>query len=120
MLNVNADTLAAHVPRRLGARELVLVGGTAGVLDGAGARSRSSRRRRPRAMMQDGTARRGMIAKLRAATDAHRARRRGGVDRGRPVGRGDSKRVHTDADSAATPDDSLHTRWWRDRGVHTM
>ena len=36
MLNVNADTLAAHVAAGIGASELLLVGGTAGVLDGAG------------------------------------------------------------------------------------
>ncbi|HTV00078.1 MAG TPA: acetylglutamate kinase, partial [Luteitalea sp.] len=36
VLNVNADTLAAHVAAGIGAQELLLVGGTAGVLDGAG------------------------------------------------------------------------------------
>ena len=71
VLNVNADTLAAHVAAAIGARELLLVGGTAGVLDGAGQTIASLTPAQADALMQDGTASAGMIAKLRAATTAH-------------------------------------------------
>jgi acetylglutamate kinase len=70
VLNVNADTLAAHVAAGIGARELVLVGGTAGVLDGTGVTIAALTPSEAEAMMQDGTASAGMIAKLRAATAA--------------------------------------------------
>ena len=48
LLNVNADTLAAHLAARLKARRLVIAGGTAGVLD-ADSRTigRLTARRRP-------------------------------------------------------------------------
>lgn len=70
VLNVNADTLAAHVAAGIGASELLLVGGTAGVLDGAGATIAALTPSDAEALMQDGTATAGMIAKLRAATTA--------------------------------------------------
>ena len=70
VLNVNADTLAAHVAAGIGARELVLVGGTAGVLDGDGRTIAALTPSEAEDMMQDGTASAGMIAKLRAATGA--------------------------------------------------
>ena len=70
VLNVNADTLAAHVAAGIGARELVLVGGTAGVLDDAGGTIPALTPSEAEAMMQDGTASAGMIAKLRAAMAA--------------------------------------------------
>jgi acetylglutamate kinase len=67
VLNVNADTLAAHVAAGTGARELVLVGGTPGVLDASGSTIAALTPDESEAMMQDGTASAGMIAKLRAA-----------------------------------------------------
>lgn len=70
VLNVNADTLAAHVAVSVGAQELVLAGGTAGVLDGAGQTIATLTPAAAEALMQDGTASAGMIAKLRAATVA--------------------------------------------------
>lgn len=71
VLNVNADTLAAHVAAGIGARELLLVGGTAGVLDAAGATIATLTPDQATALMQDGTASAGMIAKLRAALTAN-------------------------------------------------
>lgn len=70
VLNVNADTLAAHVAAAIGAQALVLAGGTAGVLDGTGASLAQLTPREADRLMQDGTASAGMIAKLRAATTA--------------------------------------------------
>ena len=70
VLNVNADTLAAHVAAGIGASELLLVGGTAGVLDAAGATIPALTPSDAEALMQDGTASAGMVAKLRAATTA--------------------------------------------------
>jgi acetylglutamate kinase len=70
VLNVNADTVAAHVAAGIGARELVLAGGTAGVLDGSGQTISALTPAEAEGLMQDGTASAGMIAKLRAATTA--------------------------------------------------
>lgn len=70
VLNVNADTLAAHVAAAIGARALVLAGGTAGVLDRAGASIAQLTLDEAEGLMRDGTASAGMIAKLRAATTA--------------------------------------------------
>ena len=69
LLNVNADTLASHLAAALGARRLVIAGGTSGVLDGRARRSRGSRAR-GRAADQDGTANKGMVAKLQACRAA--------------------------------------------------
>lgn len=77
VLNVNADTLAAHVAAGVGAKELMLVGGTPGVLDGAGQTIAALTPDEAVALMQDGTASAGMIAKLRAALLARSC----GVDR---------------------------------------
>ncbi len=70
VLNVNADTLAAHVAAGVGAGELLLVGATAGVLDGNGRTLPALGPTDAEALMQDGTASAGMVAKLRAATSA--------------------------------------------------
>ncbi len=70
VLNVNADTLAAHVAAGVGARQLLLAGGTAGVLDTGGQTIAELSAAQADALMQDGTASAGMIAKLRAATTA--------------------------------------------------
>lgn len=70
LLNVNADTWAAHLASALSARQLLIVGATAGVLDGAG---------RTLAMVDvdviddlvaDGRVSAGMIAKLEACRQA--------------------------------------------------
>ena len=49
-----------------------LAGGTAGVLDADGMTIPQLTRDEAEALMQDGTASAGMVAKLRAATDARR------------------------------------------------
>jgi len=56
VLNVNADTLAAHIASGIGARELVLVGGTAGVLDETGGTIATLTPDDAAVMMQDGMA----------------------------------------------------------------
>ena len=75
VVNVNADTLAGALAARLGARRLVIAGGTAGVLDAGG-------RTIPRvddagidALIAGGQASAGMVAKLLAC----RAALRGGA-----------------------------------------
>jgi acetylglutamate kinase len=70
LLNVNADTLAGHLAARLGARRLVIAGTTPGVLDGSGATVPVIDAAAVAALIGDGTATAGMIAKLRACTDA--------------------------------------------------
>lgn len=72
LFNVNADVLAAHFAAGLSARRLVIAGGTSGVLDPTGQTI-------PRLSLDDidrliarGTARAGMVAKLRAASHAAR------------------------------------------------
>jgi len=70
LLNVNADTFAAHLAASLGARRLIVAGTTPGVLDNAGGTI-------PRLTGQDvdqltasGTAHSGMVAKLTACRHA--------------------------------------------------
>lgn len=70
LLNVNADTLAGQLAARLGARRLVVAGTTPGVLDEAG---RPLPRLEPSAiaaLVSNGTANAGMVAKLRACEQA--------------------------------------------------
>ena len=70
LLNVNADTLAAHLAAALRAGRLIIAGATAGVLDWQGA---TIARLTPEAiadMMASGTAHSGMIAKLAACRRA--------------------------------------------------
>ena len=76
LLNVNADTLAGHLAARLGAERLVIAGTTAGVLDAAGATLPALDSEAIAALVGDGTATAGMIAKLRACEQALA----GGVD----------------------------------------
>jgi acetylglutamate kinase len=73
LFNVNADTLAAHLAGAAGAARLLLAGATPGVLDGQG-------RTLPRldldevaAVIADGSASAGMVAKLSACRDALQA-----------------------------------------------
>jgi acetylglutamate kinase len=73
LLNVNADTLAAHLAAALGARRLVIAGGTAGVFDAAGATIPRLTTRGAADMIRSGTANKGMVAKLEACRAALRA-----------------------------------------------
>lgn len=66
LLNVNADTFAGHAAAALGADRLLVAGGTAGVLDGAGATVASLDEDDIDRMIASGTAHSGMVAKLAA------------------------------------------------------
>ena len=72
VLNVNADTLASHLAGQLGARRLVIAGGTAGVLDGSGDTIEQLTSREAARLIRAGTASRGMVAKLEACRSALR------------------------------------------------
>jgi acetylglutamate kinase len=72
LLNVNADTLAAHLASSLGAKRLVIAGGTSGVLDEAGQTIDRLDSRAAARMIKAGTANKGMVAKLEACRDALR------------------------------------------------
>lgn len=70
LLNVNADTLAGHLAARMGARRLVVAGGTPGVLDEAGVTIATLNRAGIARVIRSGTASAGMVAKLRACDGA--------------------------------------------------
>lgn len=70
ILNVNADTMAAALAAGLGARRLIIAGGTAGVLDQQGQTIALLDLEGIDALIGDGTASAGMIAKLRACRAA--------------------------------------------------
>jgi len=70
LLNVNADTLASHLAVQLGARRLVIAGGTSGVLDDQGHTIARLTTRDAARMVKAGTANKGMIAKLQACRSA--------------------------------------------------
>lgn len=70
LLNVNADTLAAHLARAAGAHRLIVAGKTAGVFDAAGVTCPRLDAGQARAMVAAGTARDGMVAKLTACLEA--------------------------------------------------
>jgi acetylglutamate kinase len=72
LLNVNADTLASHVAAQIGAKRLVIAGGTSGVLDPAGATIARLTSRGASALIREGTANKGMVAKLEACRTALR------------------------------------------------
>ena len=73
LLNVNADTLAGHLAGRLGAARLLIAGGTAGVLDEQGRTIPSIDLDMLQRLIVDGRASAGMVAKLIACREAHRA-----------------------------------------------
>jgi acetylglutamate kinase len=75
LLNVNADTLAAHIAVALRATRLIVAGGTSGVLDDSGQTIATLRVRDAARLVNRGTASAGMVAKLQAC----RAAIRGGV-----------------------------------------
>jgi acetylglutamate kinase len=70
LLNVNADTLAAHLARAAGAGRLIVAGKTAGVFDAAGVTCPRLDSGQARALVSAGTARDGMVAKLAACLTA--------------------------------------------------
>ncbi len=72
LLNVNADTLASHLAVQLGAQRLVIAGGTAGVLDAEGQTIARLTAREAARLIRDGTASKGMVAKLEACRAALR------------------------------------------------
>jgi acetylglutamate kinase len=72
LLNVNADTLAAHLAASLGARRLVIAGGTSGVLDETGRTIDRLDSRHAARLIKSGTANKGMVAKLEACRAALR------------------------------------------------
>lgn len=67
VLNVNADTLAAHVTALARAGTLMICGTTAGVLDAAGDTIEMLTRTSALALIDEGIASAGMVAKLQAA-----------------------------------------------------
>ena len=73
LLNVNADVMAAHVAAAIGATRLLVAGSTPGVLDAGGKLIDVLDAPALDAMLGDGTATAGMIAKLRACQDARDA-----------------------------------------------
>ena len=72
LLNVNADTLASHLAAEVGARRLVIAGGTSGVLDADGQTIAQLSARGAARMIKAGTANKGMVAKLEACRAALR------------------------------------------------
>jgi acetylglutamate kinase len=70
LFNVNADTLAADLAARFGARTLVIAGATAGVLDEAGRTIERLDRPAIAQLIASKVASAGMVAKLRACEDA--------------------------------------------------
>lgn len=68
--NVNADTLASHLARACGAARLLVAGAVAGVLDREGTVVASLDLDALEALVADGTATAGMVAKLRACREA--------------------------------------------------
>ena len=72
LLNVNADTLASHFAAQLGARRLVIAGGTSGVLDAEGQTIERLTSRAAARLIRTGTANKGMVAKLEACRAALR------------------------------------------------
>lgn len=70
LLNVNADTFAAHLAAVLGARRLIVAGTTPGVLDGSGATIPELTGPAVQQLTDSGTAHSGMVAKLTACRHA--------------------------------------------------
>jgi acetylglutamate kinase len=73
LLNVNADVMAAHVAASCVAARLLVAGSTPGVIDGSGATIERLDEASLDAMIADGTATAGMIAKLVACRAAFQA-----------------------------------------------
>ena len=99
LMNVNADTLASHLARAIGARRLVIAGGTSGVLDEQGQTIARMTGRDAARLIKTGTANKGMVAKLQAC----RAALAGGV-RDVVIANGRSTRLDAVALEAAPAD----------------
>ncbi len=72
LLNVNADTLASHLAAEIGAKRLVIAGGTSCVLDADGRTIGQLTARGAAGLIKTGTANKGMVAKLEACRAALR------------------------------------------------
>jgi acetylglutamate kinase len=70
LLNVNADTFAAHLAAACGARRLIVAGTTPGVLDGSGETIPEISDSDVARLTASGTAHSGMVAKLTACRQA--------------------------------------------------
>ena len=70
LLNLNADTLASHLAAAIGAKRLVIAGGTSGVLDEHGQTIARLTRHEAAQLVKAGTANKGMVAKLQACRSA--------------------------------------------------
>jgi acetylglutamate kinase len=70
LLNVNADTLAAHLAARLASPRFVIAGATPGVLDDQGKTIPTLDAAAAEALIGSGVASAGMIAKLKACQAA--------------------------------------------------
>ena len=70
LLNVNADTFAAHLAAACGARRLIIAGTTPGVLDGSGETIAELDEAAAMRLTASGTAHSGMVAKLAACRHA--------------------------------------------------
>lgn len=70
LLNVNADVLAAHLAKAIGAARLIIGGKTPGVFDASGQTCARLDESTARRMVSAGTAKDGMVAKLGACLDA--------------------------------------------------
>ena len=70
LLNVNADTLAAHFAASLRATQFIIAGGTAGVLDASGVTIPALGAEGIATLTASGTAHSGMVAKLSACRRA--------------------------------------------------
>lgn len=68
--NINADVVAGSIAAALGARKLILLTDTRGVLDGDGTLCSSLRVEDARSMMNNGTIKGGMIPKVNCCIDA--------------------------------------------------
>jgi acetylglutamate kinase len=101
LLNVNADTLAAHLAATLPAADFIIAGGTPGVLDGDGRTIPQLTAARMDTLIASGAAHSGMIAKLAAC----RAALNGGVARIAIV---DGRKALDYARAAGTRIDGLH------------
>ena len=73
LLNVNADTFAAHLAASLKARRLIVAGTTPGVLDGTGATIDELTATDVEQLAASGTAHSGMLAKLTACRHARKS-----------------------------------------------
>ena len=70
LMNVNADTFAAHLAVALRASRLIIAGGTAGVLDANGQTIATLTMEQVDGMIASGEAHSGMVAKLKACREA--------------------------------------------------